>query len=224
MTGASRGIGAAVAKALAHAGAHVILLARTESALCDVHDEIAENGGHATILAMDLSKLEDTDKIGPTIMDRFGRLDILIANAGILGPLSPVSHIPMKDWDSVLNTNLIANIRLVRTLDPVLRQSDAGRIIFTSSHLAAENAAYWGPYCTSKAALDAFMRCYAEETRQTNLRINSIYPGGIDTEMLKEAFPGGTPFNPKQPAEIVQAYLELCEPSCEQHGSIIALD
>lgn len=224
VTGASRGIGAAVAKGLAAHGAHVILAARTVGALEEVDDAIQSVGGQASILAMDLGKLNDVDKIGPTIAERFGALDIFIGNAGMLGPLSPVGHVRPLDWEKVFKLNFHSNVRLIRTLDPILRQSPAGRVVFTTTHLAEEAHAYWGPYAASKAALDSFIRVYASENDNTSIRVNGIRPGAVDTEMLKDAFPGGPEFPTKKPEDVVPAFLDLCDTECIHNGDIIALD
>lgn len=223
VTGASRGIGAAIAHGLAKEGAHVVLIARTVGGLEEVDDSIQAAGGQATLLPMDLSRLEEVDKIGPTIAERFGALDILVANAGILGTLSPATHIKPQDWDKVMKINFMSNVRLVRTCDPLLQKSDSGRVVFTSSHLAEEMHAYWGSYSASKAAMDAFMKIYAAENLDKNIRINSVYPGAVDTQMLGDAFPGGPDFETKQPEEVVPAYLKLCVPECDHHGTILKL-
>lgn len=223
VTGASRGIGAAVALGLAKAGAHVIALARTVGALEELDDRIKSHGGTATLLPLDLTRLEDVDKIGPTIVERFGQLDIFIGNAGILGPLSPVGHVKPQDWDKVFKINFMANVRLVRTLDPVLRTAPAGRILFTTSAIGDDAPAYWAPYAASKAALNAFVKVYAAENENTNLRINAIHPGSVDTAMMTDAFPGGPPFAIKQPEEIVADYLAAVAEDCPNHGQIIKL-
>ncbi|MFP4313031.1 MAG: SDR family NAD(P)-dependent oxidoreductase [Alphaproteobacteria bacterium] len=223
ITGASRGIGAAVALELAKNGAHVIALARSVGGLEELDDQIKAMGGNATLLPLDLSKGDKIDSIGPTIAERFGRLDIFIGNAGMLGPLSPCGHIKPKDWDKVMAVNFHANIRLIRTLDPLLHKSEAGRVLFTTTDLADQCPAYWGPYSTSKAALNAFMHTYAAETQEGNLRVNAIHPGSVQTKMMEEAFPGGTPFKTKQPHEVASDFIDLVDESCVQHGQIIKL-
>ena len=223
VTGASRGIGAAVAKGLAAAGAHVVLLARTQGALEELDDAIKEAGGSATLIPMDLTKFLDVDKLGPAMMERFGRLDILVGNAGTLGKLTPVHHAEHKDFEQVMRLNFTANVRLVRTLDPLLRASDAGRVVFTGSRIADACPAYWGPYAASKAALQAYMKTYAAETLKTNLRINMVHPGAVETDMLHSAFPGGFPGDAKAPEDVVPAFLDLAAPDCRQHGEIVAL-
>jgi NAD(P)-dependent dehydrogenase (short-subunit alcohol dehydrogenase family) len=225
VTGASRGIGAAVAKALAVNGAKVITLARTVGGLEALDDEIKKAGGaQTTLLTVDLNKLDDVDKVGPAINERFGNLDIFIGNAGMLGSLSPVHHIKPRDWEKTFTVNFHSNVRLVRTLEPLLRASPAGRVVFTTSILGSQPMAYWGPYCTTKAALNMFTKTYAAETKQTNIRVNAIAPGAVDTAMLREAFPGGFQGGAKKPEDVVDAYLELASASCKKHGEIIDLD
>ncbi len=221
ITGASRGIGAALAKAFACEGAHVILLARTIGALEELDDEIHDKGGKATLLPLDLLKFEEIDKIGPTLAERFGSLDILIGNAAMLGPLTPAHHVKPKEWEKVMQLNFMANTRLVRSVDPLLRASEAGRAIFTTSSLARDPLAYWGPYAASKAALEMFVRSYAAETLQTNIKVNLINPGIVDTAMLTKAFPGGYDGDIKQPEDVVTTYLELAASSCTCHGEVV---
>lgn len=224
ITGASRGIGAAVAKALAKAGAHVILLARTQGALEALDDEIRAAGGAATLLPLDLKKFDEVDKIGPSLAERFGRLDIFIGNAGTLGPLKPAHQISPKEWQDVMFTNFMANVRLVNTLDPLLRASEYGRVIFTTAAMADTGMAYWSAYVASKAALGGFVKSYAQETRKTNLRVNMIYPGVVDTAMLKTAFPGGYPGKTVMPEDVAPLFLELAAPDCRRHGKIVGLE
>ena len=220
ITGASRGIGAVVAKAYAQAGAHVVLLARTVGALEALDDKIRAAGGQATLIPMDLRDPEPLDNLGPLLMQKFGRLDIFVANAGMLGTLTPLPHQKAGEWEKVMNVNLNANFRLVRTLDPVLRASDAGRAIFVTSS-AAEGRAYWGAYGISKAALEALARTWASETEKTKLRVNMIDPGGIRTAMRAEAFPGEDKEALPLPEEVVPAFLELASLGCVKHGEIV---
>jgi NAD(P)-dependent dehydrogenase (short-subunit alcohol dehydrogenase family) len=225
ITGASRGIGAAVAKAYAKAGAHVILLARTVGGLEEVDDAIKAEGGQATLMPLDLRKLDEIDKIGPTIAERFGALDIFVGNAGMLGTLGPLPHSKAKEWQQVMDINVNANFRLIRTLDPLLRASSAGRAIFVTSGIGnTVQMAYWGSYAVSKAALRAMAMTYAEETRKTNLRVNMISPGPVETAMLNEAFPGKLPEATKKAEDTVPAFLDLASPDCVSHGEMIDLD
>lgn len=221
ITGASRGIGAEVAKAYARAGAHVILVARTVGGLEALDDEIRAAGGTATLMPLDLGKLDDIDRLGPTLATRFGGLDILVANAGMLGTLAPVAHGTAMDWNKVLSLNYGANFRLIRTLDPMLRAAPAGRAIFTSSGLGERPLAYWGPYCVSKAALNMLAQVYAAETQKTNLRVNLVDPGTVDTAMLREAFPGGYQGETRKPADVTGVYLALAADACPHHGEIL---
>lgn len=221
VTGASRGIGAAVAKALGAAGAHVVLLARTVGGMEAVDDAIRASGGAATIMPIDLGRLDDLDKLGPTLAEQFGRLDIAIGNAATLGVLTPITHMKAADWDRVMDLNVDANFRLIRTLDPLLRASDAGRLIFTTSGLARKALAYWSAYCTSKAALEMMAQVYAGETEKTNLRVNLVDPGIVDTAMLRQAFPGGYQGDMKKPEDVVPVFLELASPACKKHGEVV---
>ncbi len=221
ITGANRGIGRAVALAFAREGAHVILLARNVEALERVDDEIRGLGAAATLVPLDLSCGERIDNLGPTIYQRWGRLDILVANAGVLGPLSPLGHIPSEQWDEVLEINLTANWRLIRTADPLLRTSDAGRAIFVTSGAARNIRAYWGPYAVSKAGLEALVKTYAAETETTNLRVNLINPGATATAMRAEAMPGEDPATLPAPEDVAPVFVDLASPDCREHGQII---
>lgn len=222
VTGASRGIGRAVALALAEAGAHVILTARTAGALESVDDEIRARGGSATIMQLDLRKGDRVDAIGPTIFPRWGRLDILIANAGVLGPLSPLPHVTADSWEYVMQVNLEANWRLIRSLDPLLRLSDAGRAIFVTSGAASGRHAYWGPYAVSKAGLEALARSWAAELENTSVRVNIVNPGPIATAMRAKAFPGEKPETLPKPEDIAPLFVQLAQPAVVGNGSTIS--
>ncbi|MGQ0527916.1 MAG: SDR family NAD(P)-dependent oxidoreductase [Alphaproteobacteria bacterium] len=222
ITGASRGIGAAVAKKFAAEGAHVILLARTQGALEELDDEIRRAGGSATLIPQDLQKLEELDNLGPALHDKFGRLDIFVGNAGMLGPLSPVRDVGGRDWDKVFKVNALANARLIKTLDPLLRAAPSGRAIFTTTALVHQPMAYWGTYISSKAALESLVQVYAAETAKTNLRVNMVNPGIVDTAMLQEAFPGGFQGQTNNIEDVAAAFLKLALSDCVQHGEIIA--
>ena len=223
ITGASRGIGAAVAKAYAKAGAHVVLLARTTAGLEKIDDEIGSIGGKATLIPFDLKKLDELEVLGPMLADRFGRLDILVANAGQLGTLSPLAHAKMKDWADLTTVNVTANAQLIRTLDPLLRASDAGRAIFVGGQVGVKPFAYWGPYAATKAALMMLAQTYAAETLKTALRVNVVAPGATNTDMLAQAFPGGYQGKDlRQPDDLVPTFLELALPACTRHGEVIS--
>jgi NAD(P)-dependent dehydrogenase (short-subunit alcohol dehydrogenase family) len=220
VTGASRGLGKAIAIALAREGAHVIIMGRTTGALEEVDDAIRLFGGSATILALDLAKLDRIDQLGPTLYQRWGKLDIFIANAGILGPLSPLGHVTADSWHAVMDTNLNANWRLLRTLDPLLRLSDAGRVVFISSGAASGKKAYWGPYAVSKAGLEAMAITYAQETLSTPIRCNIVRPGGLRTAMRAKAFPGEDPKTLPEPKDVAPLIVRLVLPEQTATGEI----
>jgi NAD(P)-dependent dehydrogenase (short-subunit alcohol dehydrogenase family) len=221
VTGASRGIGAAVAVALAGLGAHVVLLARTQGGLEETDDTIRRGGGAATLLPMDLRKPEALDPVGPSLFDRFGRLDILVHCAGALGKLTPAGHILPKDWDECLAVNASAAGRLIRTCGPVLAASDAGRAVFVTSNIARTPRAYWGAYAASKAAMEALVRCWADETENTALRVNLFNPGRTATRMRATAYPGEDPNTLPRPDERAAALVPLCLPAETRHGAWI---
>jgi NAD(P)-dependent dehydrogenase (short-subunit alcohol dehydrogenase family) len=213
VTGASRGIGRAVALELAKAGVHVIALARTTGALEELDDEISALGGTATLVPLDLKDSDGLDRLQPALIERWGKLDILIGNAGILGPLAPLGHVSPKEWDNVLAVNLTANWRLIRALDPLLRASDAGRVVFVSSGAARKCLAYWGPYSVSKAGLEALARTYAHETATTPVRSVIVNPGPLRTRMRAEAMPGEDPMSLRTPEELAVEMLRFASPS-----------
>jgi len=218
ITGASRGIGRAVALAFARQGAHVLLLARARIALEEVDDAVKESGGKATLIPLNLTDGKRIDALGPTLYERFGRLDILVGNAAILGRLSPLTHIPSEHWERVIATNLTANWRLIRTLDPLLRRSDAGRVIFVTSSVAK---AYWAPYSVSKAALETLAKTYANETSDSAIKVNIIDPGPTATRMRAEAYPGEDQATLRTPEEVAEVFVELALPSFTETGRLI---
>jgi NAD(P)-dependent dehydrogenase (short-subunit alcohol dehydrogenase family) len=222
VTGASRGIGRAVALGLAKAGAHVILSARSVGALEAVDDEIRSAGGAATLLQIDLRKGDRVDQIGPTIYQRWQHLDVLVAAAGILGPLSPLGHTTDDGFLSTIDVNLIANWRLIRTLDPLLKRSDAGRAVFVTSGAASGKYAYWGAYSASKAGLEALVKSWAAELANTSVRANLINPGATRTQMRAKAFPGEDPATLPAPEDLVPLFLELAAQQCERNGETIS--
>jgi NAD(P)-dependent dehydrogenase (short-subunit alcohol dehydrogenase family) len=222
VTGASRGIGCAGALALAKAGAHVVAVARTVGGLEELDDAIRTVGGSATLVPLDLKDYPGIDRLGAALHERFGRLDALVGNAGILGPLSPLGHVEPAAWDAVLAINVTANWRLIRALDPLLRRSDAGRVVFISSGVAALGLAYWGPYAASKAALEVLARTYAAETATTNVRVNVFTPGAVRTRMRAQAMPGEDPMTLPAPDQVAEKIVELCLPSVEESGKLYA--
>jgi NAD(P)-dependent dehydrogenase (short-subunit alcohol dehydrogenase family) len=223
VTGATRGIGRAVALAYAAEGAHVILVGRTSGALEEVDDEIRAKGARATLLTLDLKAHDKIDALGPTIYQRWGKLDIMVGNAGVLGPLSPLGHVTADAWDEVMEINLTANWRLIRTLDPLLRRSEAGRAIFVTSGAAASPRAYWGPYAASKAGLEALVKVYADEMANTTVRVNLVNPGPTRTGMRARAFPGEDPASLKPPGHVVETFVRLAEAGCTDNGKLFDL-
>jgi NAD(P)-dependent dehydrogenase (short-subunit alcohol dehydrogenase family) len=223
VTGATRGVGRAVALAYAREGAHLILVGRTAGALEEVDDEIRGGGGTATLLTLDLKTHDKIDALGPTIYQRWSKLDILVGNAGILGPLSPLGHVTADAWSEVLEINLSANWRLIRTLDPLLRRSEAGRAIFVTSGAAAAPRAYWGPYAVSKAGLEALVKVYAHEVENTPVRANLVNPGPTRTGMRAKAFPGEDPASLKPPEHVAETFVKLAEVACTDNGRLFDL-
>ena len=222
VTGASRGIGYATALALAKAGAHIVALARTVGGLEELDDAIKALGGSATLVPLDLKDYQGIDRFGLALHERFGRLDVMIGNAGILGPLSPLGHVEAQAWDEVMAVNVTANWRLIRAMDQLLQRSDAGRVVFISSGVAALALAYWGPYAVSKAALEALARTYAAETQTTKLRINVFTPGPVRTRMRAQAMPGEDPTTLEPPDQVAQTIVEMCLPSMQESGKLYA--
>ena len=191
ITGASRGIGAAVAERFAAEGARLVLVARTVGGLEEIDDAVrAASGERATLVPLDLRQFDMIDQLGASLYERFGHLDIVVGNAAVLGTLSPVGHVQPATWDETLETNLTANWRLIRSLDPLLRKSKAGRAIFVTSGAASGAFPYWGPYAASKAALESLVRTYAAEVQKTGTCVNLLDPGAVRTAMRALAFPG----------------------------------
>ena len=218
VTGASRGIGRAIAKALALQGAQVVALARTKGGLEELDDELKELGVQMSLLRLDLREGGQIDALGPTLYERFQRLDIFVGNAGILGPLSPLGHISEADWSQTLNINVTANWRLLRTLDPILRLSPAGRVLFMTSGAAQNCRAYWGPYSVSKAALEALAKTYAHEVELTAVRVNLLNPGRLRTRMRAKAYPGEDENTVPPPEAIVPLALSLLTEETTANG------
>ncbi|MBI1406843.1 MAG: SDR family NAD(P)-dependent oxidoreductase [Caulobacter sp.] len=210
VTGATRGIGYAAAVALAGAGAHIIALGRTQGGLEALDDEIlALTGERATLVPIDLRKPEDLDTIGGALHERFGRLDIVFHAAAVLGGLSPTSHVEPKHWDETLTVNLTATWRLIRSFEPLLRASEAGRAIFVTTGRVARPKAFWAPYAASKAGMEAMVKCWADELEQTSVRAVLLDPGQMRTRMRAEAYPGEDPLTLPEPAAIGPLVVDL---------------
>lgn len=225
ITGASRGIGAAVARRFAHEGAHLVLCARTTGGLEEIDDEIRKiTGEAATLVPLDLTDFEAIDRLGAAIFDRFKGLDVLVGNAGQLGTLSPMGHIKPETWDRVMAVNVTANWRLIRSMDPLLRASGAGRAIFVTSTVGRKARAYWGAYAVSKAALEMTVLTYAAEVEKTGVRVNLINPGPTRTAMRAEAFPGEDPETVKTPDDVTDLFVELAETACTRNGELLKPD
>ena len=223
VTGASRGIGRALALGLARRGAHVVALARTQGALDELDDEIGAMGGQATLVPCDLADFDALDRLGAALFERFGRLDVLVGNGGILGPLTPLAHADPKDWNKVMAVNVTANWRLIRSLDPLLRASSAARALFITSGAAhrARMKPYWGPYAVSKAALEAIARTYAAETENTSsIKVMLANPGPLRTRMRALAMPGEDPATLRAPEEFAEKAISLCAPEWRESGKL----
>lgn len=222
VTGASRGIGRAAARALAVEGAHVVLVARTVGALEELDDEIGNGGGSATLVPLDLRDFPALDRLGATIYERWGRLDALLGNAGVLGTLTPLAQLNPKTFAECLDVNVTANWRLIRSMDPLLRRSQAGRALFVTSGAARNFRAYWGGYTMSKAALEAIVLTYAAECDGTSVSVNLLNPGPLRTRMRQQAFPGEDPDSLEPPEAVVPLILDLLAPDCSKNGKLVS--
>jgi NAD(P)-dependent dehydrogenase (short-subunit alcohol dehydrogenase family) len=224
ITGASRGIGAAVAERYAREGAHVILVARTTGGLEEIDDRVQALGGQATLVPLDLLDGEAIDRLGGAIAERWGRLDVLVGNAAMLGDLSPVGHFAPDLWEAVFALNVHANWRLIRACDALLRASESGRAIFVTSGITQHIAPYWGAYSASKAALEKLVLTYAAEVAQTPVRVNLLNPGPTRTSMRAQAFPGEDPKTLPAPETITESFVALAEPGFDGNGLWVAAD
>jgi NAD(P)-dependent dehydrogenase (short-subunit alcohol dehydrogenase family) len=220
VTGASRGIGRAVALALAKEGAHVVALARTVGALEELDDEIRAAGSSATLVPVDITDFEALDRLGGALYERWKKLDILVLNAAILGPVSPLGDIPPKTFSKLMDTNVTANWRLLRSMDKLLRASDAGRVIAVSSNVARSPRAYFAGYGTSKAALEMLVLTYADECKNTPIRTNILNPGAVRTKMRASYMPGEDPMTLPAPEDIAPLFVELAQPSLTANGEL----
>ncbi len=221
VTGASRGIGRAAAIALGAAGAHVICIARTVGGLEETDDAIVKAGGTATLVPLNLKDFSAIDRLGASIYERWGKLDAFLGNAGVLGALTPLAQLDPKIFAELTDINVTANYRLIRSLDPLLRQSDAGRVLFVTSGAAAKHTPYWGGYAMSKAALESLALTYATECEVSNVKVNLLNPGAIRTAMRAKAMPGEERSNLKRPEDLAPLIVELLSPSSQKNGERI---
>jgi NAD(P)-dependent dehydrogenase (short-subunit alcohol dehydrogenase family) len=222
VTGASRGIGRATAIALAKDGAHVVLVARTVGGLEEADDEVRKAGGSATLVPLDLKDFAAIDRLGASLFERWGKLDGLFANAGALGVLTPLAHLDPKVWQDALDVNVTANWRLIRSLDPLLKKSQAGRALFVSSGAARNFRPYWGAYGVTKAALEAIALTYAAECDGTNVKVNLLNPGPLRTAMRAKAMPGEDPETLQPPEAVAPLIVELLSPACTKNGELVS--
>lgn len=220
VTGASRGIGYATALALAKQGAHVVAVARTVGGLEELDDAIKQADGSATLVPLNMTDFDGIARLGAALHERHGKLDILVGNAGMPGPSSPLGHVPLKPWQDTLALNLTANFQLIRCMEPLLKASDAGRAVFVTSGVAHTANAYLGPYAASKAALDALVRVWSAETATTALRVNLFSPGPTRTKMRAIVMPGEDPETLETPAQVADVIVPLCLPACTDTGRV----
>ncbi|MEO6608949.1 MAG: SDR family NAD(P)-dependent oxidoreductase [Aestuariivirga sp.] len=220
VTGASRGLGRSTALALAKEGAHIIATARTQGGLEELDDEIKSVGSSATLVPMDIKDYPAIDRLGAAIFERWKKLDVLIGNAGVLGAVTPVAHLEPKVFDDVMAVNVTANYRLIRSMDPLLRLAPHGRAIFMTSGAATSFKPFWGGYAVSKAALEALVKTYAEETSTTAVRANLFSPGATRTKMRAKAMPGEDPMTLPHPDDVAGQLVPLCLPTCTDTGKV----
>ena len=213
VTGASRGIGYQAALEAARRGAHLIAVARTVGGLEDLDDEVKAAGSEATLVPLDLRDGDGIDRLGAAIFERWGKLDGLIGNAGVLGTITPLSHLDVKDFDQAFAVNVTANYRLIRSLDPLLRQSDAGRAVFVSSSSSHSARPFWGLYAATKAALETMVKSYASELSTTNVKANVFWPGAVRTGMRAKAMPGENPDTLPHPREVTGKLVDMVTPA-----------
>jgi NAD(P)-dependent dehydrogenase (short-subunit alcohol dehydrogenase family) len=221
VTGASRGIGAAVAVELARLGAHCVITARTQGGLEETDDAIRGVGGTATLLPLDLEKDAEIDKLGPSIVQRFGRLDVLVHAAGVLAKLTPVAHIMPNDWKEAVAVNLTACWRLIRSCDPPLRAAPAGRAVLLTDSVAAAPGAFWGLYGFGKAGQQYLAQSWAAEVAHTQLRVNLADPGPVATNLRANAMPGEDAALLRKPAEVAPGIAALCLPAEMRQGQVV---
>ena len=220
VTGASRGIGYATARALAKAGAHIVAVARTQGGLEELDDEIRKDGGSDTLVPLSVTDSDGIARLGAALHERHGKIDILVGNAGVAGPSSPLGHVDLKPWNDVIAVNLTANFQLIRCMEPLLRKSDAGRAVFITAGSAQRAPGYRGPYAASKAALETLVRVWAAETASTAIRVNLFSPGPIRTRMRAIVFPGEDPVTLETPEQAAELIVPLCAPDWAETGKL----
>lgn len=220
VTGASRGIGYFLAKRLAKAGAHVIAVARTQGGLEELDDDIKAGGGEATLVPLDLNDMAGIDRLGGAIHERWGKLDVLVANAAVLGVIAPIGHVEAKVFERTMQINVTATWRLIRSVDPLLKLSDSGRAILMSSSVPSTCKPFWAPYAASKAAVEALGRTWAHETQNSPLRVNMVDPGATRTAMRAQAIPGEDPESLPHPSEVAEKILPLASPDLKETGKL----
>src|SRR6202000_3302520 len=220
VTGASRGIGYAAARALAKAGAHIVAVASTQGGLEELDDEIQKDGGSTTLVPLNLTDLDGIARLGAALHERHGKIDILVGNAGIAGPSSPLGHIDLKPWNDVIAVNVTANFQLIRCMEPLLKKSDAGRAVFVTAGSANKAPGYRGPYAASKAALETLVRVWAQETANTHIRVNLFSPGPIRTRMRAIVFPGEDPMTLDTPEQAAELIVPMCAPEWTETGKL----
>jgi NAD(P)-dependent dehydrogenase (short-subunit alcohol dehydrogenase family) len=222
VTGATRGLGYASALYMAKQGAHIIALGRTQGGLEDLDDAVKAIGGETTLVPMDIKSFDGLDQLGGIINERWGHLDGLLGNAAVLGDITPAPHVEPKTFDEVFAVNVTANYRLIRSLDPLLRASDNGRAVFLTSGVASSRRAFWSAYAASKAALEAFVQCYAKEVEITNLRVNLLNPGATATAMRAKAMPGEDPAVLPSPSDVAPLIAKMMSPKFNQNGAVLS--
>jgi NAD(P)-dependent dehydrogenase (short-subunit alcohol dehydrogenase family) len=221
VTGASRGIGYATALALAKAGAHVVAVARTQGGLEQLDNEIRKLGAEsATLVPVDLTDSDALARLGASLHERYGKLDVLVSSAGIAGPSSPLGHIALKPWNELIAINLTANFQIIRCMEPLLRKSDAGRALFLAEAPCIEAPAYRGPYAAAQAALQALVRVWAREVAITPIKVNLFDPGPTRTRLRAAIMPGEEPLDLPTPAEIAEQIVPLCLPTYDASGKL----
>ena len=221
VTGASRGIGRAAALAIAATGAHVVAVARSVGGLESLDDQIQKAGGSATLVPLNIRDFDALDRLGKSIFERWGRLDALLGNAGSLGVLTPLTHLQPKVFQELMEVNVTANWRLIRSLDPLLRLSDAGRALFVSSGAARKHTPFWGGYGMAKAALESLALTYAAECEGTKVKVNLLNPGAMRTAMRARAMPGEDPETLPKPEAVAPLIVELLSPANMKNGELV---